>query len=100
MFIDKTLTAESELEAVEKVQSIFPESYVHCFGETPNGYDVAVYDSEEDYDADAKDGDNYRIKHRYLVKIGDVSNSDMTYKEVFSEMRNLVGDSIDESKIL
>lgn len=67
MITDKTLTAASETEAIEKVQSIFPDSYVHCFGEASNGFDVAVYDSEEDFEADENDGDNYRIKARYAI---------------------------------
>lgn len=67
--IDKTLTANSESDAIAQVEAIFPESYVHCFGESGNAYDVAVYDGEEDFDADANDGDNYRIKARYAVRI-------------------------------
>lgn len=67
MIIDKTLTAGSEQEAIDAVQAIFPGSYVHCFGEASNGFDVAVYDSEDDFEADANDGDNYRIRARYAV---------------------------------
>lgn len=71
MTTDKTLTATFEQDAIEQVEAIFPESYVHCFGEASNGFDVAVYDSEEDFDADANDGDNYRIKARYAVAIAE-----------------------------
>ena len=69
MITDKTLTALSESDAIAQVQAIFPESYIHCFGEASNGFDVAVYASEEDFDADANDGDNCRIKARYAVKV-------------------------------
>lgn len=67
MIIDKTLNAVSEADATEQVQLIYPESYIHCFGESGGYFDVAVYDSEDDFDADANDGDNYRIKARYSV---------------------------------
>ena len=69
MTVDKTLTASSESEAIEKVESIFTESYVHCFGESGTSYDIAVYDSVDDFEADANDGDNYRIKARYSIRI-------------------------------
>ncbi len=69
MITDKTLTAATETEAINRVQEIYPESYVHCFGESGDRFDLAVYDSEDDFDADANDGDNYRIKARFNIKI-------------------------------
>lgn len=69
MLTDKTLTATDEVSAIEQVQTIFPDSYVHCFGESCDKFDIAVYDSEDDFDADANDGNNYRIKARYAIAI-------------------------------
>jgi hypothetical protein len=69
MFTDKTLTATNEAEAISQVQAIFPESYVYCFGLASNGFDVAVYDSEDDFDSDSEEGDNYRIKARYAIAL-------------------------------
>lgn len=69
MFIDKTLTAECEQEALSAVQAIFPDSYIHCFGISANRFDIAVYESEEDFDQDAEDGENYRVIARYAVSL-------------------------------
>ena len=69
MFIDKTLTATSVQDAVNQIEEIFPTMHIEFFGESDQGYDIGVYDSMEDCKDDANDGDNYRLRHRYLVAI-------------------------------
>jgi len=57
----------TESQAVSQVQEQYPDKFVTCFGESTNGFDVAVYESEDDFDADAEENSNDRMIARVAV---------------------------------
>jgi hypothetical protein len=58
-----------ELKAIQLVQSEHPDKYIHSFGLSGDRYDIAVYESEKDFNLDAEDNSNQRmIARRSIVK--------------------------------
>lgn len=60
-------SATTEAQAIALVSEEHIGSY--CFGLSGSSFDVAVYDNEADFDADAEDDDNQRMVARYLVQV-------------------------------
>lgn len=61
------IAAYSENNAIEQVQLTYPDYYVHCFGESMEAFDIAVYNSYEDFEADENEGDNRRMINRVQI---------------------------------
>ena len=62
-------SATTEAQAIALISEEHIGSYVHCFGLSGSSFDVAVYDSEADFDADTEDDDNQRMVARYLIQV-------------------------------
>ena len=58
-----------QIQLIEGIAKEFPGYFVHSFGQDGFGrFDIAVYESEADFDADVEDGGNDRIVQRYSIE--------------------------------
>jgi len=56
-------------QAIAQVQAQHPDSFIVFFGEDWDGYDIGVYKTEADNDADVADNDNGRMVARTTVAV-------------------------------